>query len=131
MRPVRSLREEETGWALGGVVRGAVVGLLVTVLLLCLLAIVMLWVDIDDRPARVIMDVLGGVGALVAGFVAGQRARARGLVHGAIAGLLFTLVALIIGVLFFGATFALWPWLIRLAVGVVLGALGGIVGVNF
>jgi len=128
---MRPLRQEEAGWAVGGVIRGAISGLLVTLLLLCLLAVVLLWVDLGDRATRIIMDVMGGIGALVAGFVAGQRARARGLAHGAVTGLLFTLIVLIIGLLFFGATFSLWPWLLRLAAGMILGALGGIVGVNF
>lgn len=111
--------------------RGAISGLLVTLLLLCLLAVTMLWVDIDDRPARMIMDVMGGIGALVAGFVAGRRAEVRGLLHGGLAGLLFTLIVLLIGLAFFGAAFSLWAWLLRLIAGVVLGALGGVVGVNF
>ncbi|MBC7340191.1 MAG: TIGR04086 family membrane protein [Firmicutes bacterium] len=128
MRPVR---QEVGGWSLGGLVRGAISGLLVTLLLLCLLAVTMLWVDIDDRPARMIMDVMGGIGALVAGFVAGRRAEVRGLLHGGLAGLLFTLIVLFIGLAFFGAAFSLWAWLLRLIAGVVLGALGGVVGVNF
>ena len=131
MGPVKHLRDEEAGWAFGAVLRGAIAGLLVTLLLLCLLAIVMLWVDLDDGPTRMIMDVLGGIGALVAGFVAGRGARARGLVHGGMTGLIFTVLVLVIGVLFFGATFTFWPWLLRLAAGTVLGALGGIAGINF
>jgi putative membrane protein (TIGR04086 family) len=131
MGPVKHLRDEEAGWAFGTVLRGAIAGLLVTLFLLCLLAIAMLWLDLDDRPTRMIMDVLGGAGALVAGFAAGREARVGGLVHGGVTGFIFTLMLLVIGVLFFGAAFALWPWLLRLAAGTALGALGGVAGINF
>ncbi|MDI7250019.1 MAG: TIGR04086 family membrane protein [Bacillota bacterium] len=128
MRPVR---QEVGGWSPGSLVRGAISGLLITLLLLCVLAVTMLWVDIDDRPARMIMDTIGGIGALVAGFVAGRRAEVRGMLHGGAAGLLFTLIVLLIGLLFFGAAFSLSAWVLRLIVGMILGALGGVVGINF
>lgn len=131
MRPAKPVRQEEAAWAPGGLVRGAVAGLVVTLVLLCLLAVALLWVDLDERPTRIIMDVMGGIGALVAGFVAGRQARVRGLAHGILAGLLFSLLVLLVGLLFFGARFSLGMWGLRLLVGLILGGLGGVLGVNF
>lgn len=128
MRPVKA---DEAGWSPAGVLRGTLSGLLVTLVLLCLLAVAMLWVDLDDRPARILMDAAGAVGALAAGFAAGRRAEVRGLVHGGMAGLLFGLVVLLVGLGFFDVGLAPWAWLVRLAVSTLLGAVGGIVGVNF
>jgi len=127
MRPGKT---EEAAWYVSGVVKGAIGGLIIALLLLCGLALVLLWADMSDSIQRTAMDAIGGIGALAAGFLAGRSAQIKGLVHGGLAGLLFALLVLLVGIVFFGAAFAITGWLLRLIAGAVLGALGGIVGVN-
>lgn len=128
MRPVR---QEEAPIALGVAVRGAALGLLLTLVLLCALALVLLGIDLDDRPLRWILGGIGALGTVAAGFLAGLRGETHGFAHGALAGFLFVLLVLLLGWLFFGAGFSLLSWSGRLLAGIVLGAVGGVIGVNF
>lgn len=84
------------------------------------------YIQLHDDPIRWIVY---GIAALFAGFVAGQRAGARGLLHGALAALgSFLLLALISGIL--SGTPNIWDFGLRVVINVILGGLGGIIGAN-
>lgn len=84
------------------------------------------YIQLHDDPIR---WVVYGIAALLAGFVAGQRAGTKGLVHGALAALgSFLILALVSGIL--SGTPNIWDFGLRVVVNVILGGLGGIIGTN-
>ncbi|MCF6092753.1 TIGR04086 family membrane protein [Microaerobacter geothermalis] len=66
---------------------------------------------------------------LIGGFIAGKRSQQRGWYSGGLTGLMYGIVILLIGFLAFDAIIS-WIFLAYILVSFVLGAIGGILGVN-
>ena len=71
-----------------------------------------------------------GLGALVAGFVAAKQRGASGLLTGAIAGAIFWLLLVILGMLLHTGKYDIIGLLIKLVICVVAASLGGILAIN-
>lgn len=84
------------------------------------------YIQTHDAPIRWIVF---GTEALIAGFVAGQRAGTRGLVHGALAAVGSTLILVLASLILVG-TPNVWDLGLRIVVNLGLGGLGGIIGAN-
>ena len=108
---------------------GTIVGILVTVLLLLATALVMAVVQLP--AAAVVPTALATVslGALAGGFTAARISRERGLLYGAVSGLLLFLIIAVAGMLAMPSTSGATTF-VKLALTVGLGAFGGILGVN-
>jgi putative membrane protein (TIGR04086 family) len=108
---------------------GTVVGALVCVLILMIMAAVMVSGVIPAKAVTPMAFVAAALGAFAGGFVAARLSRERGLLYGAATGFLLFLLTTAAG-------FALLPetggtlLLLKLALMVGGGALGGILGVN-
>lgn len=108
---------------------GLGVGVLISAVALLLAAILMTWVDLPQAAVSPISVAALGLGSLVAGLVAARRFGKNGLLIGAVCGLGLFLITWIAGLLSFGSVqlgFALF----KLAVSVLCGAIGGVLGVG-
>lgn len=107
---------------------GLIAGAAVCFLLLLLMAAVMMSRDLSQSVIHPMVTVAGGVGAFVAGWVAAKKQGKQGMVIGAGCGGLMFLILLIAGLSTGGGLSSLTA--VKLAVLVMLAALGGVVGVN-
>ena len=82
-----------------------------------------------SRAVTLLALAAAGLGALVGGFVAARVSRERGLLFGAGSGLFLFLLTLTAG-LFLSPAGEMSLWLVKLAVTVVAGAVGGLLAVN-
>jgi len=114
----------------GAVLAGLVVALAVGLALSLLTAIALLFTRVGVESLGPIGSILAVVAALCGGFYSGRRVEGLGWIHGALAGLLFGLTAVLTGLLQ-GDGFSLGPAATRLVIGLLAGAAGGIIGVNF
>lgn len=108
---------------------GIGIGVLMAVVWLLLAAVLMTWVDLPPAAISPISIAALGLGALAAGYVAARRIGKNGLLLGAVCGLGLFLITLIAGLASFGSVqtgFALF----KLAVSVLCGAIGGVLGVG-
>lgn len=115
--------------SVASVLFGVVGALLVSLLLLSLFSILM---TVRDLPAVVIVllacvSIAGG--AFVGGMVAARLIRNRGLMIGAITGLAFFLILYLTGLIMHQAGMDAWL-LVKVAIAVLTGGIGGITGVN-
>ena len=126
------VRKEETGdWrtlAKTATVSVAI-GLVVSAVLLFLAAALMTVWDLPEGAVSPIAVSTLGIGTLVTGFLAAKRTGKNGLVIGAMCGLLMFLLALIAGLSIFGKVQVGFT-LFKLAVSVLCGAIGGVLGVG-
>ncbi len=108
---------------------GVGVGLLVCFALLMLAAVLIEAVDVPGSAVFPIAVAAAGVGAFVAGFIAAAMAKQRGLLCGALCGLVLFLLILLAGFTrYAGIDGGITA--IKLAVLVIAGSVGGILGVN-
>ncbi len=108
---------------------GVGIGILVSALLLLIAAVLMTVIDWPDSAVSPVSVAALGIGALSAGWIAARRTGKNGLVLGSVSGLVILLITLIAGLLSFGTVqsgFALF----KLAVSVLCGAIGGVLGVG-
>lgn len=108
---------------------GAAVGILCCILLLMLMAAAVQTVDVPRGAAVPLAIAAAAVAAFAAGLTAALLAKQRGLLLGAVSGLVLFLLILLAGFIRFTAVDA-GTALLKLAVLVVTGALGGVLGVN-
>jgi len=108
---------------------GVGVGILVTAVLLLIAALWMTWVDTPASAVSPLGIVALGLGCGVAGFIAARRSHKNGWLIGAACGVLMFLVTWIAGMLSLGSVqsgFAVF----KLAVTVLCGAIGGVLGIG-
>lgn len=120
---------EEPAVKLGAVGRGALWGLLSAMILTALSA---LFLSFSANPAAYLgaaMGTVGWVAVLLSGVFAGRAAGRTGLLHGALAGLLFMAAAVSLGDLLFDVPIVLQGALLRGLIAVAIGAAGGALGV--
>lgn len=109
---------------------GASVGTAVSALLLSLCSL--LFVKLGAVPvavAPVITGVIGAVGAFCAGYMTVKLFKSRGLLMGALAGMMFFL-SVVLGAVISGGTQDLTSLLPRLAIFLAAGSVGGVIRVN-
>ena len=110
------------------VVAGLIAGAAACFLLLFLMAAVMTVRDIPQDALHPMVTVAGGFGAFVAGWVAAKKQGKQGMVIGAACGGVMFLILFIAGLSAGGGLSSLTA--VKLAVFIVVAALGGVVGVN-
>lgn len=108
---------------------GVAVGIVVCTLLLMLMAAVIQRVDVPAGAALPLAVGAAAAGAFLAGLTAALVAGQRGLLMGAVSGLLLYLPMLVAGLARYSSVDGAAS-LLKLAVLAVAGAVGGVLGVN-
>ena len=111
------------------VIIGAVVGALCCTLLLAVMAAIVASQDIPKAAITPMAIVAAAAGALFGGFAAARIAREKGLLIGGACGLLLFILVALAGFAFLKEIRGAYI-LVKLAVMLVLSALGGVIGVN-
>ncbi len=94
-----------------------------------ILALLLEWTSFSESQVPFVMYIINGIALLWGGFVAGRRSSTRGWLSGAMSGLGYAILMLIIGFLAFDMNMSTQAAAF-LAIAVLLGALGGILGIN-
>lgn len=108
---------------------GVLGGLIVSILILLIFAIVMTVKDLPQGAVDPLACVSIAAGSLTGGFLTARARRSRGLLYGMISGLGFFLVLWVTGVAMHEAAASILV-LVKLALSLVLGCVGGVAGVN-
>lgn len=121
----------ESGIAFGAVGRGALWGLLAALVLSAVAALFLSFSANGMTYMPTATMAVGWLSVLTGGIVAGQAAGRAGLLHGAVTGLVVVLLAIAIGTLAFDVPLIGTKVLMRGAIALVVGAVGGALGVAF
>lgn len=111
------------------VIIGAVVGALCCTLLLAVMAAIVASQDIPKAAITPMAIVAAAAGAFFGGFAAARIAKEKGLLIGGACGLLLFILVALAGFAFLKEIRGAYI-LVKLAVMLVLAALGGVIGVN-
>lgn len=108
--------------------KAVAIGLLVTAVLLLLLSFVLSKRDFSFMLINPLATLALGVGSMLSGFLSARSFRERGMLMGGLSGLIIFAIVLIVSAMFqfeLGA-----KAIIKLAVTVLGGCVGGIIGIN-
>lgn len=108
---------------------GAGIGALCCLLVLLVMAAVLAAKDIPQTAVTPMAVVAGAFGSFIAGLVAARIARTKGLLFGAATGLLLYLIVMLAGFTVLKDIRGAYA-LVKMAILIGCGAVGGIIGVN-
>jgi len=115
---------------LGPIVTGVMGGIALSLCVAAVLSLLFYFTSLNEGILPPVVVGLGIVSIFFSGAIAGRQAGALGWVHGAIAGLVYALVVYFFGVAIVAYPITFTAILEKLASGLGLGALGGILGIN-
>lgn len=128
----KSHKEDNTAMVkkfLRPVIIGAVVGAIFCMVALLIMAAIMAAQDIPKSAITPMAVVAAALGAFIGGFVSARIAKEKGILFGAACGLLLYLLILVAGFAMLKEIRGVYA-IVKLAVMVATGAVGGIIGVN-
>ncbi len=103
---------------------------LISLVLLLILALIVTYTSFNEDWANTAVGIIGGIAALVTGIFAAKNAQSRGYLHGGIAAVIYRLLLTCVGDLIYtGADFGM-KFFLSLLLAFILGAVGGIIGIN-
>lgn len=122
--------ETHQGFDVAAAFGGGVLGLVIAAALIAVAGVVL---SMSTMPARYLgtsTGVISWLTVLLAGFVGARRAGRGAIAHGAVAGAIFVLLAVFLGSVVFRQGLSGQVLLVRLAIALAVGALGGLLGVG-
>ncbi|GFI62280.1 hypothetical protein IMSAG049_01456 [Clostridiales bacterium] len=111
------------------VLKGTGIGLGITCIVFVACALILTYTDVDESHIGIVSTICTAVSALASGFIWARAARKKGLLIGALAGLVYGIIILIISLIAGGGPLAMGS-LTCLVIAAAGGGIGGILGVN-
>lgn len=109
---------------------GIIKGYIISLVLLFILACIVTYTSFPESYVYGVISAITVIGILLASISVAKKYRTLGWVHGAVTGVLYNMILYVISVSFLSFIGAQKGILSFIVIGVVCGALGGIVGVN-
>ncbi len=108
---------------------GALAGFAVTVIFICIFAVIMLLANIDRMYASLFATLSVSAGSFVSAFFVAKRTKLKGIISGLLTGICYFVVIAIISLAVDGAGFTS-NTLFHLIIILLSSAIGGIIGAN-
>ncbi|MCL4426222.1 MAG: TIGR04086 family membrane protein [Firmicutes bacterium] len=129
-KPREERRPFLAGLDLTAVAAGVVVSFALTFVASTIMALLLYNMIMSDNRLPLLEDLAGLISVVLGGWYAARRAETSGWLHGGVTGVVYVLIALTLGLALYSVPFILVTSLKRLGAGFLLGALGGVLGVN-
>lgn len=111
-------------------IKAVAVAYAVSVALLVLAAVIATFQSMSDKGIGIMVNTVTALGVTMCGFLNGRRSARGGLIAGAVSGVIYTLLLCLIGNLATkNMTFGVNAITAQI-IGIVCGAVGGIIGIN-
>ena len=121
---------QNTGSGIIFIVKTVIISYIISLILLFLISIPATYRAFSNLGVSIAANTVTAIATLFAGFWAGRHFSGRGIVFGAICGILYTMPLCIAGSIVSGTPLWGQDSLIALGIGLICGGVGGIVGIN-
>lgn len=101
-----------------------------SVVLLFLLSILATFQAFSDTVIQISVNTITAIGVFLCGFMAGRHFSGKGLVFGAVSGIVYALILCVIGIIVSAEANPAGSAFTAIAIGIICGAVGGITGIN-
>ncbi len=130
MSAVKKGNYSESSFSFSSVIRGTVVGLVISVLGAAVLGLVFYFSNLSEQTLPLLGAIILFLSVFTGGVFAAQRAGNRGIYHGLAVGIVFFAVSWILTTLFFPGSAAVWDVARKLLITCAAGGFGGVLGVG-
>lgn len=115
---------------LPGIVVGLLTGYIITLSFFIIYAIVLTFTSISELTLPTLTMLITIVGIVISGTLSARHTKSKGWLNGGIAGILYALIMIILGAFFIKDIGPSYSWAVKLIWGAILGAIGGMIGIN-
>lgn len=127
---MENLEKSEVSTNLMRIVKGSIVAIIITLILLFIFAILLTYTNLQENIINPVIIVITAISILIGSSISTLRIKKNGLLNGAFVGLIYILAIYLISSIT-GAGFTCnINSIIMMVAGIVAGMLGGIIGVN-
>lgn len=113
-----------------GIIVGLLVSYIITLLFFIIYALVLTYTPLSELTLPTLTMLITIIGIVLSGAIAARNTKSKGWLNGGLAGLLYVLLMLFLGVYFVKEAGINAGIALKLIWGVVLGAIGGMIGIN-
>jgi len=117
--------------SLKAVTYGLMVSYMVTLVFFLLFALLLTYTSFSDRYIPIFTLAITYVGVFLAGFFSAKSIGTKGWLHGSVAGFLYIFVMFLLSYVFIPGFSISTVYFVKAIIGLLLGAVGGILGINF
>ena len=110
--------------------KGVLISYIISIVLLLLVSVIATYAAMPEAQIRIAVNIVTAVSLIICGFRAARRARRMGLVNGAAAGLIYTILLYVVGSLITRELSFTLSTVTTLILGFICGGLGGVMGLN-
>ncbi len=112
------------------IIKGSIIALILTIIMLTIYAVVLSYTNIsEDSMVPVVMTIIG-MSILISSSLTNLKIKKKGILNGAVIGLIYILVLYIISSIITGVFSLNTNSIIMIIVSILTGMIGGIIGVN-
>ncbi|SNX52655.1 TIGR04086 family membrane protein [Thermoanaerobacterium sp. RBIITD] len=113
-----------------GIITGILIGYIITLAFFIMYAIALTFTSLSELTLPTLTMLITIIGIVVAGALSARNTKSKGWLNGGLAGLLYAIIMLLLGVFFVKDVGPTSAWALKLLWGVILGAIGGMIGIN-
>ena len=127
---MENLEKSEASTNLMRIVKGSIVAIIITLLLLFIFAILLTYTNLQENIINPVIIVITAISILIGSSISTLRIKKNGLINGALVGLIYILAIYLLSSLLGSGFTCNINCIIMMASSMVAGMLGGIIGVN-
>jgi putative membrane protein (TIGR04086 family) len=113
-----------------GIISGLFVSYMITLVFFIIYALALTFTSLSELTLPTLTMLITIVGIVISGALAARKTTSKGWLNGGIAGLLYSIIMILLAGFFIKELGSASVWIYRLMWGMLLGALGGMIGIN-
>jgi putative membrane protein (TIGR04086 family) len=122
--------EKGSGINIIGIFTGVLISYILTLGFFIIYALLLTFTAVSELTLPTLTLLITIIGIVLSGALSARRTTSKGWLNGGIAGILYVTIMLILGTFFVKELGPTSSWAVKYAWGAVLGALGGMIGIN-
>ena len=112
------------------IIKGTVISIILSLILLTIYAALLSYTSISESTMVPVIITITGISILIGSSISSMHIKKQGMLNGALVGLIYMLTIYILSSIFLSSFELTVNSIIMIAVGIVTGMIGGIIGVN-
>ena len=112
------------------VIKGSIIAIIVTIILLTIYAVVLAYTNVSENTMVPVIFTITGISILIGSSISSKHIKKQGILNGGLIGGIYVIVIYIASSIFTGNFSLDVNSIVMVAIGVITGMIGGIIGVN-
>ena len=112
------------------ILKGTIISIILSIILLTIYAILLSYTSISENTMVPVIITITGISILIGSSISSMHIKKQGMLNGALVGLIYMLTIYILSSIFLSRFELNMNSIIMIAVGIITGMIGGVIGVN-